>query len=306
MFSFSDIVYKGLKVTTRFREKTRRYTTRYEFIDRSKKSQFLVLILAGYQEYIWDDVLGRINKFVPNNYDVCIVSPKIKSEKLKKVCEENNRSYFRSKANKLATALNTAIKLHSNAEYIFKLDEDIFVGKGFFDGLYKTYLKAYADQIYNIGIVCPTMNVNGASYRYFLEKKGLVNEYKQLFGNLKCTCDDDDVYKNPKAAIYLREHSLPLDKTIDEFSSYEIEYEPCPIRYSIGAILFTRDFWDSAKGFISPGNGELARDELCLCSYCINSSKAILISKNIFAGHFGFGVQKKDVIPLYKFRKDEF
>lgn len=306
MLSLSDIIYKGLKLGIRFWEKTRRFTKRYEFLNNSSNSEYLVLILAGYQEYVWDAVLGRIKKYLPSNYDVCIVSPKVKSSRLINLCISNKWSYFRSKANKLATALNTAIKLHPNAKFIFKLDEDIFVGKNFFNGMIDTYNLAIKEKKYKVGLICPVMNVNGASYNYFLEFKECKDEYIKLFGDSRITCDDDSVYKDPNAALFLREKMFPIDDTINEFSKRKIGYHQCGIRYSIGAILFTRDTWNNFKGFISPGNGELAWDELCLCSYCINTSSSILICNNVLAGHFGFGCQKKEVKKMFDVNKERF
>lgn len=299
MLSISDIIYKGLKVSLRFWESTRKFTKRYFFANRSKESKCLILILAGYQEYVWDRVFTRIKDFAPSNYDVCVVSPKIKSQFLLNICEKNNWSYLRTKANKLAIALNTAIKLHPNAELIFKLDEDIFVGKNFFIDMVKTYDLAISKNEYKVGFLAPIMNVNGASYNYFLNLKGIKDEYISLFGNSRCTCDDDSVNKSGEAAVFLWKNTIPLDDTVELFRKQEIGYHPCPIRYSIGAILFDRCFRESAKYFTSPGNGELAWDELCLCSYCINSSSCILICNNVFAGHFGFGSQKKAVKTFF-------
>lgn len=306
MLSISDIIYKGLKLSLRCWEATRRFSKRYFFVNRSKKSKYLILILAGYQEYVWDKVLDRIKKYAPTSYDICVVSPKIKSKKLMDICKNNQWSYFRLKANKLAIALNTAIKLHPNAEYIFKLDEDIFVGENFFLDMVKTYDYAIVKNEYKVGFVAPVMNINGASYNYFLDFIGIKNEYIEKFGNARITCDDDAVYKSGDAALYLWKKTLPLDDTVKSFSNQPIGYHQCSIRYSIGAILFKREFWQMARGFISPGNGELAWDEMCLCSYCINSSSSILICNNVFAGHFGFGPQKKFIIPLYMSKKNLF
>ena len=307
MDSISDIIYKGLKVSSRGWDRTRRYTKRYIFNKRSTNSKYLVMILAGYQDYVWDDVFKRISNFVPENYDVCIVSAGVRKEKLEKIAEKYGWSYLSTKANKLAMALNTTIKLHPKAEYIFKLDEDIFVGVHFFDELLDTYHFANNDGIYKIGFVAPVMNVNGASYRYFLKKIGCLSEYEEKYGIARITCDDDNVFKNGQSAKFLWSKSFPFDDIVNLFlNNQEKEYFTSPIRYSIGAILIHRERWNEAGGFISSGNGQLAWDELELCRFCMNSSSAIIISTKVFAGHFGFGKQKADMIPFYEKNKEKF
>ena len=68
---------------------------KYEFIDRSKKSENLCIILAGYKEFLWKEVFERIEKFIPKDFDVCIVSPGMFNEKLVELCEKNSWSYLR-------------------------------------------------------------------------------------------------------------------------------------------------------------------------------------------------------------------
>lgn len=306
MDSLSDIIYKALKVSARNWDKTRRYTNRYSFLDNRKNSDKLILILAGYQEYVWDDVFGRIKKYAPIEYDVCVVSPGKHVDKIYEMCCKNKWSYLSVKANKLAMALNTAIKLHPQANYIFKLDEDIFVCEHFFDGLVDLHMQVVREGIYKVGFVAPTMNINGASYRYFLKKIGRLAEYEEKFGIAAVTCDEHPVYKSGEAGLELWKYSLPLDATSKSFYESENGYFTAPMRYSIGAIMITRERWNDAGGFISSGNGQLAWDELCLCAYCFNYSASIIVSKNIFAGHFGFGPQKKTIVPFYNENKDLF
>lgn len=306
MDSISDIIYKTLKVSGRLWDKTRTFTKRYKFINNKKNSKYLILILAGYQEYVWDDVFSRINSFAPNEYDICIVSAGKRVKRLEEISKKNKWSYLYTKANKLAMALNTAIKIHNNAEYIFKLDEDIFVGKNFFTDLKNVYDYVNKEGRYKIGFVAPTININGASYYNFLITINKLDEYEKNFGKARITCDDDFVSKNGDAAVFLWENSLPIDDICSKFSAKKIEYFTSPIRYSIGAILFDRTFLKKSGYFISAGNGQLAWDELKLCEFCMNQSYSIIIAKNVFAGHFGFGVQKKFVIPFYNKNKEKF
>lgn len=114
---------------------------------------------------------------------MCIVIPGKESEELKQICNKNRWSYLSAKQNKLALAQNMAIKLHPNAEWIYKLDEDIFVGDGCFDNLMQTLKKAESEQIHQVGVVAPALNINGFSYRYVLEKLGGYQGYIEKFGS---------------------------------------------------------------------------------------------------------------------------
>ena len=49
---------------------------KYYLLNNSKNQEDLCIILAGYKEFLWDIVFDRIEKFMPDNIDVCIVSPR--------------------------------------------------------------------------------------------------------------------------------------------------------------------------------------------------------------------------------------
>lgn len=49
---------------------------KYDFLNNSKQQENLCIILAGYKEFLWNDVFERIGRFMPDNFDVCIVSPR--------------------------------------------------------------------------------------------------------------------------------------------------------------------------------------------------------------------------------------
>lgn len=120
------------------------------------------------------------------------------------------------------------------------------------------------------------------------------------------TCDNDSIYKSGEVANYMWELSLPIDEKIYEFSKEKISYFSVPIRLSIGAFLIRRELWEDMREFKVAADGQPAWEEMCMCDFCMNYSRTILIAKKVFAGHFGFGCQKKDVIPLFENRKNEF
>ena len=191
MITLYDAFFRGLKLFSRMVDKSRRYTSHYRFIDRSSGNENLLIIVAGYQQYLWEKVFDRISEYSDYDLDICVVVPGKDDNELKQICEGNNWSYLCTKENKLALAQNMAIKLHPSAEWIYKLDEDMFIGRGYFQGLKETYRKADVDGRYRVGVVSPLINVNGACYRWYLEKKGLVEEYEEKFAERTNTADDE-------------------------------------------------------------------------------------------------------------------
>ena len=104
------------------KDKKRRVKGKYTFINRKKDSEKLCIILAGYKQFLWEDVFGRIEKYVPKDIDVCIVSSGLYSEELAKIAEKNDWSYLSVKQNKVSLAQNIAINLFEKATMIYKLD----------------------------------------------------------------------------------------------------------------------------------------------------------------------------------------
>ena len=90
-----------------------------------------------------------------------------------------------------------------------------------------------------------------------------------------------------------------IDELNANFSKSEFEYSVCPIRFSIGAILFTRETWLS-MGYFKVAKGPcMGIDEAQFCEYCINTSHAIIVSNNCVVGHLGFDQQNKHMEEYY-------
>ena len=78
-------------------------------------------------------------------------------------------------------AMNLAIHYHPVADDILKIDEDIFIGADFVEGLFATKTHAEKYNRHRIGAVSPLLNVNGFSYRLFLEELDLLDAYEDIF-----------------------------------------------------------------------------------------------------------------------------
>ena len=225
---------------------------------------------------------------------------------LVRYCEEFGWSFLQTKRNRLALAQNLVIRHHASAKYIYKLDEDIFVGEGYFEGLREAYEYAKDESEYDPGIVVPLLNVNGYTYRRFLEKMDLLEEYEKQFGKALCKCMNIPAHGEGASAVYLWEKSIPFDEVVNKMKEDKTIISVCPHRFSIGAIFMLRQMWYEIGGFWTEGDAVLGREEEILCNYCMNSSKVIIVANKIFAGHFAFGPQKKEMKRFFDENRSRF
>ncbi len=268
-----------------------------KFINRSKGSNKLVIMLAGYKTYLYDAVFGRMERYMDPDFDVCIITSGKYDETVVGICEKNGWSYLSVERNNVSLVQNVAIKLHPNAEYIIKLDEDIFLTKGFFSKMIRAYEHAMNEGEYCPGIMAPILPVNTFTFMNVIKELHLENEYEKRFGKLKY----QSAYSlsrptnfNPDFAKFMWGEGgyVPDIDTLNEmFEKHEINEFPCPVRFNIGAILFTRKFWYQMKFFTVDEGNNFGLDEQQMTEFCVSSSQPLMISENVVVGHLGFGPQ---------------
>ncbi|QNK58369.1 hypothetical protein [Paenibacillus sp. PAMC21692] len=268
----------------------------YKFIDRSKGSNKLLVVLAGYKEYLWPYTLQRIAHYTPENIDICVTSAGKYCNNLAEWAERYGWSYLSTNINDVSLSQNLAIFEHLQAEWIYKLDEDMFVSGSFFDSLLSGFEMIESEGLYRPGFVAPLINVNGYSYVEFLKILGIQNKYKEIFGELIYSANEIKCHTDGNAAVWLWEHSLPFENIAEKLSENQFNYSVVPHRFSIGAILFKRSFWREIGGFLySAKEGILGTDEAELCRRCMDASKVMCVAHNVFAGHFSFYHQEDDM-----------
>ena len=293
------------------RNKKKRVKGKYTFIDRKKDRNKMCMVLAGYKQFLWEDVFGRLEKHVPEDIDICIVSSGLYSDELAKIAEKNNWSYLSVKQNKVTLVQNIAISLFPKATMIYKMDEDIFVTKNVFEQLAKTYKVAEEKSTYRVGFVAPLLPISGYAHIRVLEKTGLLEEYERKFGRALHNWDTDGkVVVNPDIAKFLwgetEEKLRNIDKLDEEFSKQPFSYSICSIRFSIGIILFSRQLWEDMGRFEVGIGSNMGRDEIQLCNYLLSDSRAIIVSENTIAGHFSFGKQTQAMKEYYNKNREIF
>jgi hypothetical protein len=272
----------------------------FEFVDRSVQSNKALFVLAGYKPDLWDIVFRRIEKFCPKDIDVCVMTAGKNVEEIKQICAKNSWSYLSTTVNNCCLIQNIAFKLFDNAEWIYKLDEDMFISDGYFDGLYETYIEAEKSH-YHVGIVAPLIPVNPHGNILFLKQMSLMNEYETRFGKAYFDFNTHFEY-NTEETLYLWEKTLPIDKTAQKFRKDTPSYFVVPHRFSIGGILFRRGLWEELGGFTVSKNNGLGADEFYFAEFSLAMTNfyTYIVSKNTLAGHYSFG-QIEDKEKLDKF-----
>ena len=284
----------------------------YYFLDNSHGSEDMCIILAGYKPDLWDNVFDRVRTYADSNIDICVCSSGKKDDRLLEMCKQNGWSYLATQKNQVSDIQNIAIELHKFAKYIYKLDEDIFITKYFFENLKKRMRNNILK--FEIGFVCPLINVNGYSYVRILEKLNLVEAWEKNFND--CIYSEGlhhhtDILKSPNAAIFLWGGTGvcelgDIDLLAEKFNSEADAYSLCNIRFSIGAILFTRKAWEEMGHFPVDGGTGMGADEEAICSWCMFSSRAIVVDENTIVGHLAYGPQNAVMLEYYKNNHDKF
>lgn len=285
---------------------------KHTFINRSNGSNRLCYIISGYKEFAWDIVFERIYKFIPKDIDVCIISGGLYNQKLYDYAEKYNWSYLYSKTNNVGLVQNLVINKFEKAEYIFKLDEDIFVTENYFTNLWNCYNSLQEDGLYKPGIVAPMININGFSHYEVLKRFDQISTYTSKFERPYYMAGSHRMIENnPDVAKFMWGEGSFLP-SIDEMNKIvnkdHKDYIACPIRFSIGAILFSKQIWKDMGFFrvTSKKLIDLGLDESQICDFCIENSQAIIVCKNSIVGHLSFGKQNELMKEYFLNNKEKF
>lgn len=291
-------LYAQLKIAKIRNDNAKKFFYHGQFIKRIKGSNKACIILAGYKEFFYPALFGRIEKYAPRDMDICVVSSGRFSETLDQLCERNGWSYLSTQENNVALVQNVAIRELKDAKYIFKLDEDILITEGYFEKMLQAYEHSKNECDFIPGVMAPLIPVNGYGHMRILEKLGLREEYSRHFEYpLYAAGVDRQIEQNPEAAVFFWGEGglIPdIDTLNQKFGQDGHEERACPIRFNIGAILFERAFFEKFGYFtVDRSYSQLGNDEAQLCAYCLLASRPLMVSENIVVGHLSFGPQNQ-------------
>lgn len=218
---------------------------KYDFIDRRRFKDKVLLLLAGYKDFLWKDVFERLEKYIPKDIEVCILSSGLKSDRLADIAEKNGWSYLSTVYNSVTMIQNIAMEYYKDAEWFYKIDEDIFLTQGTLESMMKTFITAQKLEPCNIGVVAPLIPLNGYGYIRILDKLGLRDCYEKNFDKvLSGGYPDKKIESDVEAAAFMwgATGDIPkLDELNRKFSNSR-EYSFCNVRFSIGCIYIIGNF----------------------------------------------------------------
>ena len=308
---YTSKIYTDLKNRKKIKNDKLNFKYHGNFVNRASNYESLLIILAGYKSFLYPCVFERIKRYTPHNVDVCIISSGKFSSELDELCKKNNWSYLSTKENNVSLVQNVAISLHPKARYIYKLDEDIFITKGYFDKLKQAYVHASYNSDYRPGIIAPVIPLNAYAHMLVLDKLNLRNIYEQKFEKPYFIAGNDrQIENNPDVAKFFWGEGkfIPhIDKLNALLSEDDTKEAVCPIRFSIGAIMFERNLWEKMGHFrVNRKWNQMGEDEIQICSFCMSDSRPIFVSKNVAVGHFSFGPQTEGMKKYYKEHPEMF
>lgn len=281
---------------------------RYKFINRGKGFRKLCLYLIGYKKDLWPEVVRRFKKFIPEDIDVCLISSGVYLNELEDLAKDNSWSYLSTRRNNVCLVQNIAINLFPKAELIYKIDEDIFLTEGTFEKMEHALEYVESNQPFHVGMVSPLLNINAYGYYRILEKIEKLSEYEKRFGKPYM----ESGRKSPiESNIDLAKFMWGADgivPNIDELNKMFTGALPalCPVRLSIGCILYKRSFWESFWRFpVLLGHG-MGYDEAIMLAATLIISQVLIIAEDSVVGHFSYGSQTKEMMQFYRERPELF
>ncbi|GFI48241.1 hypothetical protein IMSAGC019_03568 [Lachnospiraceae bacterium] len=277
----------------------------YHFEGRSKGKKYLCYILAGYDPALWDSTLARVEAFQSSSVDYCLVSSGRYVAYLDEMARRNGWSYLYTETNQVCFIQNMAITLHPHAEYIFKIDEDMFIGRGFFGRMIEEYHRIEREGDYKIGFVVPVIPLNCTGYVSYLRISGNKGVYEQRFGRAY-RCDFSAVFNVAETAEFLWDTMETFDGMAEKFHENH-GYQILGSYFNIGCILFSRSRWlMMGKWPEKPGESGMGMDEAYIYQDNIENSLAIYEVQGVLAGHLAFGHQKGRMMEYYREHPEKF
>lgn len=277
----------------------------YYFLNRSKGRKSLCYVLAGYEQTLWDTTLARIEAFQSEEFDYCIVSSGKYDSYLDELAARNQWSYLYTEQNQVCFIQNLVVSLHPDAEYIIKMDEDIFIGKDFFTKMLNGFQRAEAEGEYRIGFAAPVIPLNCSGYVSYLDAIGGKEDYEQKFGRAYRS-RFSAVFSIAETAEYLWDTMDTFDDMADRFAQNS-EYKICDCYFNIGCIMFTRNRWlMMGKWPENPDETGMGIDEGYIYRDNCEKDMSIYEIQGALAGHLAFGHQKQRMLKYYQEHMDKF
>jgi hypothetical protein len=304
--------YDALKSFAKQRELESNLRDSYKFADRRNKADTVVIILAGYKRPLWPKVFSRLERAMPDNVDVCVMTAGLFDQDLSDMSERNGWSYLSTRTNDVSLVQNVAISLHPHAKTLVKIDEDIFVTTNTLSDTLAHYHHLRAAGIVDAGFVSPMLNVNGVCYRPLLTQLELLEAFEAQFGVARIATLGIAATDDAAAARWIWERTAPLEQTVARLRRTQGPGLLTPVQFSIGLVVMPRDFWETIgylpvkRHMLAMKKSTLGADEERICRMATFLARPGVVCEHALAGHFSFGRQYQGMLKFFEERPDLF
>jgi hypothetical protein len=251
-------------------------------------------------------VFPRIEKNIPVDADVCLMSAGKVDDELSELAAKNSWSYLSTALNDVSLMQNIAISLHPDAEIIVKVDEDMLLPERTIGDLIDFHRRLRSESIVHPAFTAPTININGSCYRGLLETLRVLEDFEARFGPAQVATRGIAATDDVEAARWIWERTGPVEHTAKILREREPDVQMAGVQFSIGLIAFERAFWDEIgrlpvhRHRLALGKSTLGGDEEYICRQAVYRGRPMAIAPHVFAGHFSFGRQYDGVLDLLR------
>jgi GT2 family glycosyltransferase len=218
-----------------------------------------ILLVTHDKPSLLEKCLLRLLKYTNlDNFELWILDndSTISNKKIISAFTNKNRfiKVYSSSINQISLIQNELIKKIKSEIYI-KIDDDIFVTEGWTDALLNVYNRNYKEISFG-SLIIP---INGFGWIPFLNIMDLKDEFAKKFPDVDLIqdCVESAVWYNQDVCEFLWNNCLNLDSVAERFiTKQNMNFKDlvCPHRYSIGAIIFSYNFWESLGGWKIPNS----------------------------------------------------
>ena len=195
----------------------------------------------------------------------------------------------RGRAECISALENKCVEKHPGAVYV-KIDEDIFVPRGWAEAMFSAYDAHRADD--KLALITPLIP-NNAYGLWFLVTKvfpELGREYLARFGEDPSPASDGTTWRLPSVAEWAIRRFIDLDAANREVRqraerSGLARFHRFPDRFSVGCVLFDYRHWQAMGGIP-------AKDEPEWCAWIEKNGHFNVLDTSMLVQHYSFFVQQ--------------
>ena len=229
MFAIIEKAKEARRILIRNHTEKMKYSSKYKVEGTIQNKKKMCYILSGYKPYLWDDVFERIRLFQPNDMEVCVASSGKYVTELSELCKKNGWVYLSTELNNICVLSNIVMREFTQAEYIFKLDEDIYLPQGYFDDMAAAYDLIEKETPGSLGFICPSLPLGFYGMHDFLIRKNCLDEYNDRFGKhyVGGTALNPAFRQHVGVDAFIWERWVFLINAQKEYKDSGFSYEPC-------------------------------------------------------------------------------